>query len=63
MALERSNGVDDVKFEIATREVLRRRLREITREVAGPARPEDVGPRWIEPAELIRRLRPFVSAN
>lgn len=63
MELERSNGVADDKFEIACREALLRRLHEITREVVRPARSGDVGPRWIEPAELIRRVRRFVSVN
>lgn len=63
MALDRSDGLADATLQILTRDSAVRRLREIARQVAGSDAERDRRPRWIDAAELVRRVRPFVSAN
>lgn len=63
MALDRTTRVPDDRLEVLTRETLRRRVRGIARDLAGASAAEDRTPQWIEPAELVRRVAPFVSPN
>lgn len=53
-----------------TREELERRLEAVASDLArglgdtdGDTDPDDTRPRWIDPAELVRRMRPYICDN
>jgi hypothetical protein len=71
MAVQRGNSVDEVAVKKLTAREIARRIQRLTshlgaqREeaVSGTPLPDDLHPRLIAPAELVRRLRRFVVYN
>jgi hypothetical protein len=65
------SGLAAAPFRPLTKQQIDRRIERLVSELLavelGPQDPEDPSgrfrPRWICPAELIRRVRPFVSLN
>jgi len=72
MAVDHGQRREDVAARPLTRRELDVRMQEVIEEVTAVKENEPAGarqaaaerrPRWIEPAELVRRLEPFIALN
>jgi len=70
MAVDRDTGARRAPFEPLSKQEIDRRIERLLAEIASSERePDDLAedgrlaPRWIEPAELVRRVWPFLSRN
>jgi len=62
MAVERETGAEHKSVQRLTKQEIDRRIDQLTSQL-GAERSDSLHPRWIAPAELVRRLRPFVVYN
>ena len=71
MVLEQGKGVGQTAVRALTKQEIDRRIQQLTSQLAaraeepisGSRSPDVLHPRWIAPAELVRRLRHFVVYN
>jgi hypothetical protein len=67
MGSDREEGIEETAIRTLTKQEIDRRIEGLIREVALLRDDADekgsTQPRWIEPAELVRRLRRFVVYN
>lgn len=71
MAVDQDPGTLRAPFERLSKQEIDRRIGRLLAEMASPegassdasAHGERLAPRWITPAELVRRVRPFLSQN
>ena len=72
MAFDRDNQIQTVSLKPLTRDDLDQQIQHVASEVAGDAvanraaeaaSDETLKPRWIRPADLVRRMRPYIVYN
>jgi hypothetical protein len=72
MAFDRDNQIQTVPLKPLTRDDLDQRIQHVASEVASDAvvnraveaaSDETLKPRWIRPADLVRRMRPYIVYN
>ena len=72
MAFDRDNQIQTVSLKPLTRDDLDQRIQRVASEVASDAvvnraveaaSDETLKPRWIRPADLVRRMRPYIVYN
>jgi hypothetical protein len=72
MAFDRDEQIQTVSLKPLTRDDLDRRIQHVASEVASDAvvnraaeaaSDETLKPRWIRPADLVRRMRPYIVYN
>jgi len=72
MAFDRDNQIQTASLKPLTRDDLDRQIQHVASEVASnavvnraaeAASDETLKPRWIRPADLVRRMRPYIVYN
>ena len=67
MGANRPCAVESARMEPLTKQEIDRRIDDLVAEIAAggtdPLDGEPSRPRWIAPAELVRRLQPFIVHN
>ena len=72
MAFDRDNQIQTVSLKPLTRDDLDQHIQNVASEVASDAvvnraaeaaSDETLKPRWIRPADLVRRMRPYIVYN
>jgi len=67
MGANRPCGVESARIEPLTKQEIDRRIDDLVAEIAagepGSSDGDTSRPRWIAPADLVRRLQPFIVHN